>query len=129
MGSPFVMVVGSRHHLNEDQSVQLKRKWYRKLFAMVFHLILRHICGIKVNDTQCGFKLMTLETSKVLFDTLHVEKWAFDVELFVISNHFKIRYFEVPVNWEDVEGSKLSIFAVSVPLFRPPSACSGTSSW
>jgi len=38
---------------------------------------------------------------------MHIERWAFDVELFIIANKHKIKYVEVPVDWRDVEGSKL----------------------
>jgi dolichyl-phosphate beta-glucosyltransferase len=35
---------------------------------------------------------------------LHLERWAFDVEIFMIANHYKIPVSEIPVNWRDVEG-------------------------
>jgi dolichyl-phosphate beta-glucosyltransferase len=53
---------------------------------------------------------MTKETSKILFEVMHVERWSFDIELFIIANKYGITCFEIPVNWEDVEGSKLNVF-------------------
>lgn len=47
-----------------------------------------------------------------------MERWAFDVELFIISNDYKIKYCEIPVGWEDVEGSHLNLVEVMVGLFR-----------
>lgn len=55
---------------------------------------------------------MTRETSKILFEVMHVERWSFDIELFIIANKFGVSCFEVPVNWEDVEGSKLNVIEV-----------------
>lgn len=117
-GDRLVMVAGSRHHLTTDENLQLNRKWYRKIFSGVLHFIIRYVCGIRINDTQCGFKLMTREASKILFEVMHVERWSFDIELFIIANKFGISCYEVPVNWEDVEGSKLNVFEASLSMFR-----------
>lgn len=35
---------------------------------------------------------------------MHLNRWAFDVEIFMIANNYKIPFKEVPVNWEDKEG-------------------------
>jgi dolichyl-phosphate beta-glucosyltransferase len=34
-----------------------------------------------VRDTQCGFKLFRRGAARALFGALHIERWAFDVEL------------------------------------------------
>jgi len=49
---------------------------------------------------------------------LHLERWAFDVELFIIANYRKIPAKEVPVNWQDVEGSKLNVVSASLMMAR-----------
>ena len=73
---------------------------------------------MKTKDTQCGFKLFTSDSAKILFQTLHIERWAFDIELFVLCNIFKIPTGEVPVEWHDVDGSKLNIIEASINMFR-----------
>ena len=72
-----------------------------------FHVFVRLACGNKVKDTQCGFKLVTRETAKVLFSTLHLHRWAFDVELVYLCNKLGIPIAEVAVRWEEIPGSKL----------------------
>ena len=52
-----------------------------------------------LKDTQCGFKLFTKNTSQVLFKILHLERWAFDVELFIIANYYNMPVEEVSVRW------------------------------
>lgn len=61
---------------------------------------------------------MTREASKILFEAMHVERWSFDIELFIIANRYGISCYEIPVNWEDVEGSKLNVFEASLSMFR-----------
>jgi hypothetical protein len=35
----------------------------------------------QIRDTQCGFKLLSRDAAKMTFPSLHIERWAFDVEL------------------------------------------------
>lgn len=85
---PLIMVVGSRKHLEEEAKVE--RKVHRKFISAVFGFIKGVVCGVKTSDTQCGFKLFTRESSKMLFNALHIERWAFDIELFVLSNIYGV---------------------------------------
>ena len=81
-------------------------------------MVITVLLGIHSKDTQCGFKLFTREAAKMLFSTLHIERFAFDVELFFLSNRFGVSTGEVGVEWRDVDGSKLSIVDASVNMFR-----------
>lgn len=54
----------------------------------------------------------------MLFSVLHIERWAFDIELFVLSSIFNIQIGEVPVEWKDVDGSKLNVIEASLNMFR-----------
>lgn len=74
---PLAMVVGSRRHLEEEAKVE--RKFHRRFVSAVFKLIITVLLGIKTKDTQCGFKLFTRESAEILFKTLHIERFAFDV--------------------------------------------------
>jgi dolichyl-phosphate beta-glucosyltransferase len=49
---------------------------------------------------------------------MHLERWAFDVELFMISNRFKVPVREIPVNWKDIEGSHLNVVEASITMAR-----------
>jgi len=49
---------------------------------------------------------------------MHLERWAFDVELFMICNKYKVPYAELPVNWKDIEGSHLSVVEASITMAR-----------
>lgn len=82
----LAMVAGSRSHLDEEditgskgENVKVNRKLHRKLVSAVFGFIKTIICGVKTKDTQCGFKLFTADSAKILFQTLHIERWAFDI--------------------------------------------------
>ncbi|KAL4511861.1 hypothetical protein ABPG72_012706 [Tetrahymena utriculariae] len=110
------IAVGSRSHLDKESVA--KRKFYRKILASVSNFIVQVICGVKLNDTQCGFKLFTKKTTEIIFSVQHLERWAFDVEILMVGNHYNMPVAEVPVNWEDVDGSHLNVLEASVTMAR-----------
>ena len=69
-------------------------------------------------DTQCGFKLFSREAAMRLFPAQHLERWAFDVELLYLVRQHNVQLEEVPVRWEDVEGSHLNVLEASFTMAR-----------
>ncbi|XP_064029391.1 dolichyl-phosphate beta-glucosyltransferase isoform X1 [Pogoniulus pusillus] len=99
---------GSRAHLEKDSIA--KRSYFRTLLMYGFHFLVWFLCVREIRDTQCGFKLLTREAALRTFSTLHIERWAFDVELLYIAQCLRIPIAEVAVNWTEIEGSKLVPF-------------------
>ncbi|ODM89624.1 Dolichyl-phosphate beta-glucosyltransferase [Orchesella cincta] len=61
-----------------------------------------------IRDTQCGFKMFTRSAARIVFHNLHIERWAFDVELLYIAQKLKMPIDEVAVYWTEIEGSKVT---------------------
>ncbi|OBS71707.1 hypothetical protein A6R68_13715, partial [Neotoma lepida] len=99
---------GSRAHLEKESIAQ--RSYFRTLLMYGFHFLVWFLCVKGIRDTQCGFKLLTREAAARTFSSLHIERWAFDVELLYIAQFLKIPIAEVAVNWTEIEGSKLVPF-------------------
>uniref|UniRef100_A0A8C2G7X8 Dolichyl-phosphate beta-glucosyltransferase n=1 Tax=Cyprinus carpio TaxID=7962 RepID=A0A8C2G7X8_CYPCA len=104
----MVISCGSRAHLEEASVAQ--RSLFRTFLMYGFHFLVWFFCVRGIKDTQCGFKLFTREAALKTFSSLHVERWAFDVELLFIAQCFDIPVVEVAVNWTEIEGSKLVPF-------------------
>lgn len=84
-----------------------------------FHFCVEFLGGVKgIRDTQCGFKLFTRDSAKNLFGNLHIERWCFDVELLYLASRFNVPVSEVPVNWTEIEGSKLDPIEASIQMLR-----------
>uniref|UniRef100_A0A7S0JGM2 dolichyl-phosphate beta-glucosyltransferase n=1 Tax=Calcidiscus leptoporus TaxID=127549 RepID=A0A7S0JGM2_9EUKA len=94
------IAVGSR------KAVLAQRPWLRQLMGGVFALVATS-CVDQIEDTQCGFKLLTQEAAVATFPHLHVAGWAYDVELLFIAQQLGISITSVPVAWRDVPGSKI----------------------
>jgi dolichyl-phosphate beta-glucosyltransferase len=72
----------------------------------------------QIRDTQCGFKLLSRSAALKTFPSLHIERWAFDVELLKIAEMTGIPLAEVPVRWTEIEGSKLDPISASIQMFK-----------
>lgn len=102
------VICGSRAHLEKEETA--KRSYFRLFLMHAFHFLVWFLCVRGIRDTQCGFKLLTRESARSIFQTLHVERWAFDVEMLYIAKHFNIPVTEIAVNWTEIEGSKIIPF-------------------
>ena len=45
----------------------------------------------------------------MLFMNQHVQRWCFDPELLVIGRRLGMKISEIPVEWNEIEGSKMKI--------------------
>lgn len=101
----MAVICGSRAHLEQDSIA--KRSLFRTFLMYGFHFLVYFLCVKGVKDTQCGFKLLTREAAVLLFSNLHVERWAFDVDLLYLAQSFNIPIGEVAISWQEIEGSKM----------------------
>ena len=84
-----------------------------------FHSTIRLMLGgTPVEDTQCGFKLWSRAAAARLFAALHIERWAFDVELVYLAARMGVPMVEVPVTWHEVAGSKLDPSTAALQMLR-----------
>ncbi|XP_055387325.1 dolichyl-phosphate beta-glucosyltransferase isoform X2 [Condylostylus longicornis] len=102
------IAIGSRAHLEKEASAQ--RSIFRQLLMHGFHFLVWLFAVRGIRDTQCGFKLLTRAAARKIFNIMHVEKWAFDVELLYIAQYLKMPIKEIAVCWTEIEGSKIVPF-------------------
>lgn len=67
------LAIGSRAHLEKDATAQ--RSIFRTVLMYGFHTLVWLFAVRKIKDTQCGFKLMTRNAARIIFDLMHVERW------------------------------------------------------
>lgn len=84
--------------------------WRREQGGRVMNLIIRTMSGLPFADTQCGFKAFNMVKFRLLLDLMAIDRFGFDVEFLFVANHNGLRLKEIPVRWNDVEGSKVSVF-------------------
>jgi glycosyltransferase involved in cell wall biosynthesis len=89
----------------------------RDFGGRVFNLFMKTITGLKFKDTQCGFKAFRREPALPVFKLQRIERFGFDPEVLYIAKKRGLRLLEIPVIWNDSEGSKVSYFRDSINMF------------
>lgn len=105
--------IGSRE---KNQSL-VRDKPYRKFIGHCFNYVIRSLTGLKIADTQCGFKLYPGAAGRELFAVLQTLGWAHDVEILVRALRKKIDIVEMPIHWQAIEGSKIRVVRDSWKMF------------
>ena len=77
--------------------------------GIVFNLVMRLITGLPFADTQCGFKIFRREAAGRIFQLQRLDGFSFDVEDLFIARTLGIPTIEIPVRWNNVEGTKVSL--------------------
>jgi dolichyl-phosphate beta-glucosyltransferase len=65
--------------------------------------------GLNFSDTQCGFKAFGMNKFRPLLEVMTIDRFGFDVEFLFVANYNELRLKEIPVRWNNVEGSKVSV--------------------
>lgn len=100
-----VIAVGSR--ALDRSLVGVHQGPAREFAGRVFNLVMRLATGLPFRDTQCGFKLYHRDAARVVFERQTLTGFGFDVEDLMIAKIHKLRAVEVPVRWNNVEGTKV----------------------
>jgi len=82
----------------------------REAVGRLFNLAMRLITGLDFKDTQCGFKLFQTSAGREVFSRQLLDGFGFDVEVLFIAGRRGLRAVEVPVRWDNVEGTKVSLW-------------------
>jgi hypothetical protein len=102
---------------------------------------LRLATGLPFRETQCGFKLYRRDVAKAIFGRPRSDGFGFDVEALFIARKLKLRVVEVPVCWNNVEGTKVGALSGARAFWdlgqvhwnnllgRLPVERAGTSGW
>lgn len=81
---------------------------FREVSGRIFNLAVRVVTRLPFADTQCGFKLFSRKAADLVAAKQLIDRFGFDVEQLYLARHFGFRIQEVPVRWNDVEGTKVS---------------------
>ena len=86
----------------------------RRVLSRGLRLLVSVGFGVRIADTQCGFKLFTAHAARRLFDLQIVDGFSFDLEVLYLSGKLGLRVAEVPVEWIDAPGSTVDAAKVSL---------------
>jgi len=109
------VVIGSR--AIDRSYIEKHQSRGREMGGMIFNRIVRVLLGLKIHDTQCGFKLFKRERIRPVFEKMTIDGFGFDPELLFLASRAKLKILEIPVRWSHVEDSKIRFLRDSVRMF------------
>ncbi len=93
--------------------------WVRRFTSRCFHVIVEALFRMHIKDTQCPCKVVRRAAVEKIYSSLRIADLAFDVNLLVSLKKAGFSVIEVPTEWTDKIGSKVtsSLFRSSLTMF------------
>jgi glycosyltransferase involved in cell wall biosynthesis len=89
----------------------------RQFASRCFHVIVEFLFRMHIKDTQCGAKVMRRQAVEKIHSGLRIADMAFDINLLYSLKHGGFRILEVPTEWTDKIGTKVTLFRTSLTMF------------
>ena len=88
------IIVGSKRH----PVSQVTYPFFRRIYSTGYHMIVKLLFGLWLNDTQSGIKIFKREVVEKILPRLLVKRYAMDIEILAVANYlgFK-RIYEGPI--------------------------------
>src|SRR4029077_16264784 len=86
---------------------------FRRFVSRGYHLLVEFFFHMHIQDTQCPCKVIRRSAIEKIHSSLRIGDLAFDVNLLVSLKRAGFTILEVPTEWTDKIGSK-----VTASLFR-----------
>ena len=88
----------------------------RQFASRVFHQIVQSFFRMNIRDTQCGAKVMRREAVERIHSSLRITDMAFDINLLYALKRAGYRIRELPTEWTDKIGSKVTLGRTSLSM-------------
>ena len=113
----YDIAIGSR--AIHDTKIVEHQSFLRERIAKVFGFIQRNYLGLKLKDTQCGFKLFTRKAARDIFGKVKLHSVIFDGEMLWLAKRMNFKAVEFPVEWTHDPDTRLSYnFVKSLKVLR-----------
>jgi glycosyltransferase involved in cell wall biosynthesis len=109
------VVIGSR--AVDRSMIDVHQSAVRESAGILFNLAVRLLLGLRIHDTQCGFKLFKRDRVLSIFKKQTTGGFGFDPELLFLAARSGLKIREVPVRWSHAEGSKIRFLRDGIGMF------------
>ena len=81
----------------------------RKLASKTYIKVINVFGGIKISDSQCGFKAFDGQKGRKIFSYCQTNNFAFDLEVILIAQRMKLKIYELPAKIINHRESKVNV--------------------
>ena len=101
------IVIGSR--AIDRRSIERHQSRFRETGGILFNCLVRLGLGLKLHDTQCGFKLFHRDRTRWLFEKQTIDGFGFDPEILFLAARRRLRVREISVRWSHADDTKVRV--------------------
>lgn len=101
------IAIGSR--AIDRSLIGVRQSMFRERAGQFFNWTMRRLLRLTIRDTQCGFKLFEGRAAQEIFARQTLDRFGFDAEVLFIARKLGYSILEIPVRWNNVEGSKVGL--------------------
>jgi dolichyl-phosphate beta-glucosyltransferase len=101
------IVIGSR--AIDRRYIERHQSRFREIGGIVFNRLVRIGLGLKLHDTQCGFKLFHRDRTRSIFEKQTIDGFGFDPEILFMATRRRLRIREVSVRWSHADDTKIRV--------------------
>ena len=108
------VIVGNRQH--PETRILLHQNLGREWMGKIFNRIAQKMTGLKIRDTQCGFKGFRDRAANEIFGRQRIDGFSFDVEVLLLAQAMGFSTVEVPVRWTNSPASHVRVLHDSMGM-------------
>ena len=102
------VIIGSRD-LRESDIKKHQPKW-KEMLGDAGNIFIQFMMGLRgIEDTQCGFKVVSEKAALDIIPQMKVDRWGGDFEMLMLAKKMKYKIIEIPVVWVDAGESLVDI--------------------
>lgn len=109
------IAIGSR---NVEGAIVERGPLHRKVLGNSFNTIVRGLTGLRLHDTQNGFKLFPTDAAKRLLAEQSCPGFSFDVELLMRADRAGLEIAEVPIIYQHDARSSVRVGSAGAGMLR-----------
>jgi dolichyl-phosphate beta-glucosyltransferase len=102
------VIIGSRV-LQESRILKHQPRW-KELMGNAGNILIKAMLGLwGIDDTQCGFKVLSEKAVRDIVPQMEVDRWGGDFEMLMLARKKKYKINQVPVIWVDAGQSHVGL--------------------
>ena len=96
----------------------VQRHWKRHVIGRLYAALVGIIINEAIYDSQCGFKVISQQAFQTILPFLQENRFAFDIEMIAALSDSGFQLEEIPIDWNDIPGSRVSLLKDSYRMFN-----------
>jgi dolichyl-phosphate beta-glucosyltransferase len=108
------VLIGNRQH--PETRILQHQNSTRECMGKVFNRIAQAMTGLRIRDTQCGFKGFRQRAAIEIFSRQRLDGFSFDVEVLMLAKVMGFTIGEMPVHWTNSAASSVRVLQDSTEM-------------